>query len=495
MRVTIGLLAAFFLSACDAQNITLTPHERYGLGAGPSVVSDTVEVTRFFRTAYPLEDISPVQVSVTHATVCEAADIVLDELLGVAYGCTASGGDISLGGSFRSADALFATFVRAARLSGAQVDLAEGSVAISGAGGGRSVGGFAGDVPPDVEGAQAVQGVEAFTTNGQRLTDIAIAGFFQNLDISTGYAHGADPDQVRAAIVSLGLSLEVIETEGAVQLVGYAADIDVLRSFLAGSSETVAMIPFNGAPQPAVDMLAGRHFVEAVSDAQTRSWVVSGTNEDVTAFSAAVRRLGGASGDIRIDAAFIRSSVSDLESLGVTPGVAFDLGDIDLRFGDVVGSSPISIVVDALTTQAGVNADIRPTVTASPGANVRFVSGREVPVVVSRDEDGATEVEYRTTGAIINATAVPLAGGFIRLVLQLEVSSVDGDGVLDNPSFSSRSISTEVVLRPGSMVLLSGLDSETTSQERRRTLGIFPARGSGSSTETLSFIVSVDQGS
>lgn len=71
------------------------------------------------------------------------------------------------------------------------------------------------------------------------------------------------------------------------------------------------------------------------------------------------------------------------------------------------------------------------------------------------------QIQYRSTGVILNVRPVINSGNRLDLDVSQEVSSpeVTETGVNSSPTISTRRISTKLSLRDGSTVLLGGLIS------------------------------------
>ena len=98
-----------------------------------------------------------------------------------------------------------------------------------------------------------------------------------------------------------------------------------------------------------------------------------------------------------------------------------------------------------------------PTLSAKSGGTAKFLSGGQVPVPVP-GPDGATTIEYKDYG--ISLDIEPKAGvtGNITAKVRTEVSSLDQAVAFNNtPGFRNRSAETEVNLRDGETLVISGL--------------------------------------
>jgi hypothetical protein len=430
-------------------------------------------------------------VAVSGMTVCEFGQVVLSETFLLPVSCTVDGGSISMLADFVEPIDAFVLAIRTLERSGVDVLFIEDTVSLAGSSSG-SVGGYSSQVTPDLSGAVEVQGVDAFTTDRAPSQAVASTGIF-NQSATTGQRfHNASDRFLSSLAIDFSLPISVMQDGSDVLAFGTDADLQLLRSIAMRQETSIVTLPVNGTPVAALLALSDRHFVSIDVDAALGLYVLSGAPGDVSDAIQSIRVLGGSSGDVRIETAFVRSYSGSFENLGIEPGLAFDIGDLSINSGS--SQSPLSLVLEALQVADGVNIDLRPVVTVAPGATAQFISGAEVPFISGFSDEGTnSDVEYRSTGSIVNVVATPRPGGFLRLQITLEVSSSEPGGVLDNPIFSTRSIETTVSMRPGQIVLLSGLSSQSETLSRSRSLGLFPSRSADAGLENLSFLVSVSQ--
>ena len=132
----------------------------------------------------------------------------------------------------------------------------------------------------------------------------------------------------------------------------------------------------------------------------------------------------------------------------------------------------VAATIDALETVSNVRTISSPSLTVRNNASASINVGSQVPVQSTSFNPstggGGTigNVQYLSTGVILNVTPRVNPGGLVYLEINQEVSSPGAPGVGDNPTINTRSIQTEVAVQSGQTVMLGGLiqDDETESQ-------------------------------
>ncbi|MBB5204493.1 general secretion pathway protein D [Inhella inkyongensis] len=160
------------------------------------------------------------------------------------------------------------------------------------------------------------------------------------------------------------------------------------------------------------------------------------------------------------------------------------VGSAGSRSGSLNGSGfNLGMVNDARTVMANLSLLSskgkgrilsNPRVLARNGESATISVGREVPVVTSVQSTGQTssgglfggnqlgvlqQIQYRSTGVILQVRPVINSGNRMDLEVSQEVSSAEATttGVSSSPTISNRRIDTKISLRDGSTVLLGGL--------------------------------------
>ncbi len=104
-----------------------------------------------------------------------------------------------------------------------------------------------------------------------------------------------------------------------------------------------------------------------------------------------------------------------------------------------------------------------PRLSCRSGGAARFVAGGEIPVPVVNGV-GATDVEYREYGVILDVKPVADAGGAISARIETELSQIDpAQRVAGIPGLLKRRSVTDVNLRAGETLVIAGLASRLRS--------------------------------
>ncbi len=106
-----------------------------------------------------------------------------------------------------------------------------------------------------------------------------------------------------------------------------------------------------------------------------------------------------------------------------------------------------------------------PMLSCRSGGSARFVAGGEIPVPVVNGV-GATDIEYREYGVILDVKPVADEAGSVFARIETELSQVDGSQtVLGVPGLLKRRSATDVNLRSGETLVIAGLASRHSSQD------------------------------
>lgn len=160
-------------------------------------------------------------------------------------------------------------------------------------------------------------------------------------------------------------------------------------------------------------------------------------------------------------------------------------GDIDPT-GVIGNSASYFGISTALTSQLNFlvsNGFARflaePTLTCRSGGSASFLAGGEVPIPIDQG-NGSISVEFKQYGIILNMSPIADPSGFIQTSVDVEVSSIDQAVSINGiPGFLTRKTETEMNLRSGDTMVLSGLlsNNATKDVEKMPGLGNIPIIG------------------
>jgi|TARA_R110000850_G_C9988511_1_gene466765 hypothetical protein len=440
----------------------------------------------------PGGDPSPVEVGLYGASPCEVAFSVLRGELGQNVSCSFDGPPIDLQASLPG-DQLALLVASVLRSSGAAVSV-DGDLWVirrasggSRPGRGERVGGFSGSPPPDAS-VTNVSGANAFTIASENgivaRTARPTTGSLSSLTLPRLGA-----DEVVTIAEEIGVAVVAVPRGEGVLLFGSQADLEAIESLVQGRP-SVVVVPVGSLGDDMILGAADRNYVMAEVDTDRRIAVLSG---DVQSVRRASRELGLIGGDQRgysIQAVFWRGEVSRLDSFGIEAGVSLDLGDVLVGAG-LAANVPFAAFVDYAASATTSVTDLRPSVAVSSGSEASFSTGQEVPFSAGTDDEGRSDIEYRTVGSILTVTPMSLPGNMVRVAVRVEVSTVDGEGFGGNPVFGARTVDTTVDMRRGQVLLLSGFRSRTESRSRGRFLGL-PNRSDNAASAELSVLLSIN---
>ncbi len=158
------------------------------------------------------------------------------------------------------------------------------------------------------------------------------------------------------------------------------------------------------------------------------------------------------------------SSISTLNNQSV-----LDTGNLaDASAG--AGFFGITTLITSSINLAVANGDAlllaSPTLSAKSGGVAEFLSGGQIPVPVP-GANGATTIEYKDYGIILNIEPQADKDGLIISKVKTEVSTLDKSVSYGNvPGFRTRTASTEVSMRDGETLVISGLVSHELGKDK-----------------------------
>lgn len=151
--------------------------------------------------------------------------------------------------------------------------------------------------------------------------------------------------------------------------------------------------------------------------------------------------------------------------LGVKLGQAVP-GD----FSAVFKNASIEVVFDALNSDRRFKTVSSPTLRVQSGASARIVVGNETPVLgnaqIDRNGNPVQSVEYRPSGVILELKP-QVREGVADLQINQQISDfiATTTGVNGSPTLLKRELSTQVGIRPDDVLVIGGLDQDSSTQE------------------------------
>lgn len=113
-----------------------------------------------------------------------------------------------------------------------------------------------------------------------------------------------------------------------------------------------------------------------------------------------------------------------------------------------------------------------PRLSARSGGSAEFVAGGEVPIPIE-DSNGKVTIEYKKYGIILKVKPIADDNGNVQASVDTEVSTIDPSvTVRGAPGFLTRSTKTDVSLKDGETLVISGLISHDISENSTKVKGL-----------------------
>jgi pilus assembly protein CpaC len=155
---------------------------------------------------------------------------------------------------------------------------------------------------------------------------------------------------------------------------------------------------------------------------------------------------------------------------GATPTFASASGTVGI-------GTDIASVINLLVQTGDVVILAEPRLSARSGGHAEFLAGGEIPIVTT--SLAGTNVEYKEFGILLNISPVVDDENNIMATVATEISDINESLPLNPPGFISRKTTTEVNMKDGETLILSGLLSRRLSENADKfpILGDIPVLG------------------
>ena len=181
---------------------------------------------------------------------------------------------------------------------------------------------------------------------------------------------------------------------------------------------------------------------------------------------------------VQFDARVIEIRRDQLRQLGLRWATSIPGPDVAVALGAGADTAQVSLLssltsqIDLLQQRGLAQTIAEPTLSCRSGGVARFVSGGEIPLPVT-DGLGATDVQYKEFGIILEVRPRTDSGGGISAEVDIELSQVDASlRVGDFPGFVKRRSSTAINVQSGQTIVIAGLVSRETSADRQGVPGL-----------------------
>lgn len=153
--------------------------------------------------------------------------------------------------------------------------------------------------------------------------------------------------------------------------------------------------------------------------------------------------------------------------------------DVGSRNGFFGISTQLTSFVNLLVQKGYAKLLAEPKLVSRSGGQAEFLAGGEVPIPIS-NALGALNVTFKQFGVILRMAPLSDAEGFISTNIEVEVSTIDPAVAVNGiPGFATRRTNTDMNVRQGQTMVLSGLLSAEDSKnvDKLPGLGSIPIFG------------------
>ncbi len=143
-----------------------------------------------------------------------------------------------------------------------------------------------------------------------------------------------------------------------------------------------------------------------------------------------------------------------------------------LTFIPTSNSGKIKAVLRALAADGKAKIMQNPRILVRSGQSASINVGADVPIASQLSNSGdqvqdgdstlIQQIEYRSTGVLLNVNPIIYEGGRVDLTISQEVSTSGGGGL--TPTIANRNVSTVVSLQDGESIMIAGLLSKENSE-------------------------------
>ncbi len=135
-------------------------------------------------------------------------------------------------------------------------------------------------------------------------------------------------------------------------------------------------------------------------------------------------------------------------------------------------ASNITSRINFLSTNGDAVTLAEPVLTATSGGSAKFLAGGEVPYP-TRDANGNTVVDFKEYGIKLDISPQIDTAGNVRTLIDTEISSLDpAVSIQGAPGLLTRRAQTQVNVRSGETIVISGLLTSETSKDIDKLPGL-----------------------
>jgi general secretion pathway protein D len=154
-------------------------------------------------------------------------------------------------------------------------------------------------------------------------------------------------------------------------------------------------------------------------------------------------------------------------------GSLFDVSTLSIN-------SNLNVVLQALASNTKVRVLQEPSVFTSDNQEASFFQGQDVPILESTQTstEGTSQsntVSYQSVGIGLNVRPRITPAGDVGLEINLEISNINaaasaalGGSAINSPTFDRRETTTEVIVKDGQTIVISGILRDEESRVKRK---------------------------
>ncbi len=308
-----------------------------------------------------------------------------------------------------------------------------------------------------------------------RVTSLDPRQLKAEVDKAVGRIEGIKVRQVRDGIVLEGNVLTLGDLEKAEEVAQLYPGVRNLVKLDPSAHAQIAeainkQMLAAGLPNARATVVGSTVFLEGMVDTEADLQKAEIITRAIGKNVQSVLRLG-ASRMIELDVEFVEISKNSLDRIGIRwPTDLSGDASLEYTFTNVLkgatrpdeeiftGTARLGASFGlALQFNDGVSRTLaRPRLVAASGQAAKFLSGGEIPIPLVLDN--RVYIEYKEYGIRLNITPIAEVDGTIQTKVLVEVSDVDPSvSVMGVPGFTSRRVDTEVTVKDGETIVLSGL--------------------------------------
>lgn len=142
-------------------------------------------------------------------------------------------------------------------------------------------------------------------------------------------------------------------------------------------------------------------------------------------------------------------------------------------------STNLTSIVNLMANEGIARMLAEPQLSCKSGGKAEFLAGGEVPLPV-RDKNGSASVKFKQYGIILKIEPVASSDGYISTHVSVEISTIDDTlKVMDIPGFLTRKTETDMNVKEGETMVISGLVNSDAAKavDKLPGLGNIPILG------------------